>query len=61
MVWGVSASDTRRLLLSTGGEAGCVRPPYPESYRRDGGEPLLQNTAVLTLAARYYGQQLYRS
>ena len=63
MCWGVSVRDAH-LLLTKGGEVGANRPRYPDEFyttESNAEIPAPQNTAVLTRAARYYGENLYRS
>ena len=61
-VWGVSATDAHHLIAE-GGTLDRTRPPYPKDFfhqqKRSANSP--QNTAILTRAARHYGQQLYTS
>ena len=59
--WGLSAQDAYQLVSHTG-DVGFTRPPYQDNHHDpDDPLPALQNTAVLTRATRYYGQQVYHS
>ena len=60
MAWSISAWDARVLAANEENEIRAVRPPYPQEYfgRNEGGVPTPQNSALLTLATRYYGETL---
>ena len=60
MSWSISVRDTRELLKINGDNVTSERPQYPRGFfRNEAREGLVpQNTAVLTLAMRHFGQQL---
>ncbi len=60
-VWGMSAQETYEFI-NTGCEVTAERPRRERNGRRnEDGPPEAQNTAVLTLASRYYGLQVETS
>ena len=60
MSWSTSAWDARVLAESVQDRVGAERPPYPGGYfiQKRRNTPVPQNTAVLTLATRYYRQNV---
>ena len=60
MAWSISAWDARILATNEENQMTALRPPYPQEYFHPdpGGAPTPQNTAILTLATRYYGDTM---
>ncbi len=57
--WGVSAQDAEQLIQHHQ-DVGATRPHYPEGhFHQDQDSPPPQNTALLTRASRFFGEQLY--
>ena len=63
MTWSVSVRDARQLAEIKGDEIGADRPPYPQAFFRNEERNYLvpQNTAVLTIAMRFYTEQLKKN
>ena len=62
-VWGMSAQETYEFIITDGCEVTAQRPRRRQQNGRwnEEGPPEGQNTAILTLASRYYGQNVETS
>ena len=62
-VWGMSAQETYEFIITDGCEVTAQRPRHRQQNGRwnEEGPPEGQNTAILTLASRYYGQNVETS
>ena len=62
-IWGMSAQETYEFIVTDHCEVTAQRPRHQQQngQRNDEGPPEAQNTAILTLTSRYYGQNVETS
>ena len=63
-VWGMSAQETYEFIITDGCEVTAQRPHHQQQQNgpwNNEGPPEAQNTAILTLTSRYYGQNVETS